>query len=547
MEHVVETGSGFGTRVAPFVVDRAKGRARIVALYGALLVIATFTFLGAQANDQFETATFTLVAQKAVAIPHQALRTREIAPGVDLAKRSAISSRRLLPMLLRFGQKLRPKPSPNTAALPAEPRVTTPDRRQEPRRIKVRDRSGRTVVARIHGGTGGETHVMLPDGQLGVPEELTFTDEPFRPATPSEVAEGLLAGPLAGFNLKTSSHYLVFYKSTPEFAEQSARVLEGLYACLVDAFRRKEVSVHESEFPLVAVIFGTEAEFRQFREVDPQIRAYYEIYTNRIYMFETSEQLEAAPEVAALRRPQTVAHEGTHQILQNIGIQPRLAAWPPWLIEGLAEYCATPVMTRKGTAWSFLGAVNAEHLATIRDLADPDAGQFLGQAPPIVMGRKPDQPLVEYVVTRTELTPTDYALSWAVTHYLAWKRLDDFMAYVKLMSQLQPLEPRTPEQQLAVFRAAFKTDLTRLDKDINKYLGRLKVANPLPFYTMVFEQRMPGDAIRRAAIVSQSPSVIRQWLDAVTTPRGEYPSFHVFEFETKTPAMSTADAFVRGQ
>ena len=57
----------------------------------------------------------------------------------------------------------------------------------------------------------------------------------------------------------------------------------------------------------------------------------------------------------ALRKPQTVAHEGAHQILANIGVQPRLSDWPLWLIEGFAEYCATPTRTKKGMAWDQAG------------------------------------------------------------------------------------------------------------------------------------------------------------------------------------------------
>ena len=39
-----------------------------------------------------------------------------------------------------------------------------------------------------------------------------------------------------------------------------------------------------------------------------------------------------------------------------------------------------------------------------------------------------------------------------MTHYLAFKRQDDFVAYLKAMSQIPPLEPRTPEDHLAEFR-----------------------------------------------------------------------------------------------
>ena len=226
--------------------------------------------------------------------------------------------------------------------------------------------------------------------------------------------------------------------------------------------------------------------------VDPAVQAYYEIYTNRIYFYQTPSDDEQAPEVAALRRPQTVAHEGTHQILQNIGIQPRLASWPPWLVEGLAEYCATPLTRSEGRTWSGLGVANAQHLATIRDLDDPLSGQVPGTPRPAHIGRPAGMPLVEYLVTKTELTPTDYALAWAMTHHLAMKRVDEFVDYLKTMSRMPPLEPRTPADHLAAFRTAFGPNLVKLDREIGTYLAKLKVADHLPYYSVVFQQRVPG-------------------------------------------------------
>ncbi len=432
------------------------------------------------------------------------------------------------------------KPAPLPAPQPEKPKP-------EARRVRLRDRSGRDVIARIHGGSGDDVHVMLPDGQLGVPNGLAFTDEKFVPATSAEVAADLIAGPFADYKLKTTAHYVIAYKSTDAFAEASARVLEDLYKSLFEAFKKRGFPVHETEFTLVAVIFKNEKDFRAFRKIDAMIRAYYEIYTNRIFFYETSERDEAAPEVAALRRPQTVAHEGTHQILSNIGIQPRLAAWPPWLIEGLAEYCASPVTTRKGTNWSVLGAVNTQHVATIKDLSDQLAFQTQAAPPTAHIGRAPGQPLVEYLVTKTDLTPTDYALCWALTHYLGMKRVDDFVAFLRTMSEMPPLELRTPEDHLKAFRTAFGADLQKLDREIDKYLGKLKVTNPLPYYAVMFQQRIPGNQVKRAAMVSQSPSMIRQWLEITTAPTGDTPDWQAVPFTTRTPAQAIAEAFVQGR
>jgi Protein of unknown function (DUF1570) len=425
--------------------------------------------------------------------------------------------------------------------------ATAPVAAPEPRRIRVRDRSGQTLIARVHGGPEDDLHVMLPDGQLAVPDGVAFTEEKFVPATAQEIAKALQVGPLSDFKLKTTAHYVIAYQSSDAFAEESAHVLENLYKGLIDAFKKRGFPVHESEFPLVAVIFKNENDFRAHRKIDPQIRAYYEIYSNRIYFYESSAADDAAPEVAALKRPQTVAHEGTHQILSNIGIHPRLAAWPPWLIEGLAEYCSAPVTTRKGTNWDGIGAVNTQHVVTIKDLADPLALQTQGAPPAAHIGRPPGQPLVEYLVTKTELNPTDYALCWALTHYLGMKREDAFVDFLKTMSQTPPLEKRTPDDHLNAFRAAFGSDLQKLDRDVDKYLSKLKVTNPLPYYAVMFQQRVPGNRFKRAAMVSQSPSLIRQWLETTTAPTGDVPVWEAFSFKTRNPAVVAAEAFVRGE
>jgi hypothetical protein len=393
----------------------------------------------------------------------------------------------------------------------------------------------------VHGQAEDRLSVLLPDGQLGFSRASAFTDEPFRPATAEEMLQELREGPFAGFKVRTTAHYLVFYQSTEAFAEASADLLEKLYKHLLESLRKRGFPVHEAEFPLVAVIFHTEREFRAHQKVDPEVQAYYEIFTNRIYFYQTSERDRNSPEVAALLKPQTVAHEGTHQILQNIGVHPRLASWPIWLVEGLAEYCSPPTMTKKGAAWGGLGLVNPMHMATIRDLEDPLSLQAQGQGTRRArVGRDPKTPLVEYLVTRTELSPTDYALAWALTHYLAQKRGNEFLTYLKTMSRMPPLEKRSPQDQLTAFRLAFGSDLARMDKAVAGYLAKLKGYDQLPYYAVMFQQPLASGMIHRAVIVSQSPSMIRQWLENMSTPNGGPPNWEVLPHPTRARALLTA-------
>ena len=235
-----------------------------------------------------------------------------------------------------------PSPEPTKAAVSAVP---TP---AALKRFKVRDEYGECFVARFHGQYEDKTALLLPDGQLGTPNRLIPTDEPFQPLTADQLESRLRKGPFAEYHVLKTSHYLIFYKSTLAFAQDSGRLLDDLYKGLMEAFRRNGFPVHDTEFPLVAVIFATESDFRAHKKVDPQVQAYYEFGTNRILFYQKSERDLIEPKLAALLKPQTVAHEGAHQILSNIGLQPRPCAWPPWLVEGLAEYCATTVNSKKG-------------------------------------------------------------------------------------------------------------------------------------------------------------------------------------------------------
>ena len=437
-----------------------------------------------------------------------------------------------------------PPPRPEGTPGPA-PALGPKGDSEEPRRLLVRDRKGRAIVAREYGMLKDRMAAILPDGQIGWPEGLVATADPFVPATMDEVRRSLLDDPeFTTFRVHQTGHYLVVYQCSEPFARASADLLEKLHDGLTGTLKKNGLPIAPMEFPLVAVIFRSEDDFRANRRVAPDVQACYEILSNRIFFYETSRRDQDSPEVSALRKPQTVAHEGTHQILHNVGIQPRLSDWPLWLVEGLAEYCSPPRWTKKGFEWAGLGQVNPIHLATIRDLDDPVPNQFQGEHREAIVARDRRTPLVEYLVTRKELTPTDYALSWALTHYLATQRLDDFVAYIKRMSRLRPFEEQTSKDQLATFREAFGGDLARLDGRVGKYLKNFKPTDALPHYAVIFEQPVGPVAIRRHFLVSQSPSVIRQWIESVTAPEGGPPHWRVFPHLTQKKALEAAEQWM---
>jgi hypothetical protein len=420
---------------------------------------------------------------------------------------------------------------------------------EQSKRFKIRDQFGQCVVVRLHGQYGNNTRVVLPDGQLGIPNRLVPTDEPFRPASAAELQAQLHDGPFAAFQLLKTEHYLIFYQSSLPFAQDSGRLLEDLYRGLLDAFRRNGIPVHDSEFPLVAVIFASERDFRAHKPVDSKVQAYYEFFTNRIFFFQRSERDKVEPKVAALLKPQTVAHEGAHQILSNIGVQPRLSAWPPWLIEGLAEYFATTTNTKKGIMWGGLGAISALNMATLRELDDP-LSIPLNRAEPRTFrtAGHGGGSRTESLLKKTELTPTDYAEAWALTHFLVHRRTSEFFKFLRAMSEVPPLEPRTPEDNLAEFRKYFGSDIGKqFDRKVDDYIRKLsqkKGYDPLPYYVVVLEQALGNGLLRRQVMYSQSPQVIDEWIKERSLAEGEF-NWQAYPFPTRASAVRAAEQWIR--
>lgn len=406
----------------------------------------------------------------------------------------------------------------------------------EPKRLLVVD-NGQPMVCRELGEADGKLMVLLPSGEVGWVDGRSYTEKPFKPSTMDEMREALREGPYRNFQVRQTPHYLVFYRCTERFSADSANLLETLYQGLSKKLAENGIEVHDAEFPMVAVIYDTERAFRQANRVASDVQAYYHLLSNRIYFYETSSRDETSPEVSAIRKPQTIAHEGTHQILQNIGVQPRMTKWPLWLVEGLAEYWA-PTVTRKGAVWAGGGHVNALHMATIRDMEDQELWRrSRGFGNPRI--RDIHSPIVSYIVPRTDLSPTDYAIAWALTHYLATRRTNDFIDYLKTMSRMAPGQEPTPKDHLKMFREAFGDDLAKIDKAIYQHVGKLKY-DPVPYYAVMCEREEGPGLVTKASLVSQSPTTIRQWLDGMQA-EGLPVRWQAVEFPNKTPALQAAD------
>jgi len=113
------------------------------------------------------------------------------------------------------------------------------------------------------------------------------------------------------------------------------------------------------------------------------------------------------------------------------------------------------------------------------------------------------------------------------------------------MSQMKPLEKRSTEDHLAAFRKAFGGDLKKMDKAIAVHLSKLKY-DQLPYFAVIFEQPVGVQRLRRMAMVSQSPSMIQQWLEGCVSPNGGQPRWDVFPQPNRGSAKFMIQQWING-
>ncbi len=330
------------------------------------------------------------------------------------------------------------------------------------RRIVTLDDRGQEVVGRVHVEVAGAYIVMLPDGRLvaRTKGEARPDDKAFVPATTDQIARQLTSSALRDFRVKKGRRYLFIYNCSEPFAESTSRIMETMYPGMIGYLRTLGLKPSEPEVPLVVIMFRTKDEFQKFRQVPAGMVAYYNVVENHILMYEQAGLTPAKPELAMRQKISMIAHENVHQILHNVGVQQRLAVWPQWFAEGVAEFFA-PTEVDERMQWKGAGQVN--------DLRMYELERYL-------KARRSDAPageMIDHTVRAARLSSTGYSTAWALVHYLARYERNRFSRYFRAMSETLPLTGAvdiatsgTVASNKRRFTEFFGDDLASLEKQL---------------------------------------------------------------------------------
>ncbi len=393
----------------------------------------------------------------------------------------ALSSLVLLEIQPTFAQKTVLQPEATAPAPRIDPRffgLNIPQGEIRPggnKRVVTTDEAGKAIVALLHARVGKNGIVMLPDGKLvsRTPAEASATQRPFVPLSHDETARALqLDKQLARLTLRETKHYVFLYNTSPEFADMTRRILETLLPGVMGYLKNMTLEVHEPILPLVVIMFRTRQEYQNFQRMPAGVVAYYNTVSNHVVMTEETSIEKLKQELGLQQSISTIAHEGVHQILHNVGVQQRLSVWPMWASEGFAEYLS-PTSFGKRMRWKGAGKVNDLRMFEIeRYRKGRPAGTEAGQ-------------LVEHTVGAARLSSTGYATAWALTYHLARAQKKSYATYIRNLSEIGPLQGSIQSDKASMiaenkrlFARHFGSDFAKIEASVLKRLDYLPYNDP---------------------------------------------------------------------
>ncbi|HEV3004578.1 MAG TPA: DUF1570 domain-containing protein, partial [Pirellulales bacterium] len=419
---------------------------------------------------------------------------------------------------------------------PADFGLNVPDASPKPgggRRVLVKSTGDELVVGKVLVEAGDAFVVIMPDGRLtSVPQhEATVTDRPFKAVAFDELGRQLTDTKFVGFKTHKTKRYLYVYNSSRQFFEATRNILETMYPSLFGYCRRKKIPVRDPDVPLVVIMFRTQDEFEKYHPMPEGVLAYYSGVSNHVVLYEQSKLLEVAPELAFKQAISTIAHEGVHQVLHNIGVQQRLSRWPMWISEGLPEYFA-PTQIGAKIKWKGVGFPNDLRMKSLETLIKEGKGS---------------QELVRPAVEADRLDATGYASAWALTHFLAERRREKFVSFLVDVSKYQPLEKHTPDENQALFAKYFGRDFAEFDTELVKHLSKLDYVDPILNQTHYVAMMQIGRG-RKGYLVTTSPTAVEKWqqeeLAKLSANLQSQVSFNIQPFPNRDTALAFAKTWL---
>lgn len=266
----------------------------------------------------------------------------------------------------------------------------------------------------------------------------------------------------AAFEVSGTGQFLVVHPAGQR--DRWAERFEQLYRQMIHYFRARGFKVHSPEFPLVAVVFPTQDAYLGYAnehdiQLGPSTLGFYDPKSNRIHMYDVTAQ--RAHEDDWQTNAETIIHEAAHQTAYNIGIHPRCAYPPRWLVEGIGTMFEAPGVYNSGLYTNQGDRINKSQLEVYR---------------------RAIKQISTYDLLASQILSDDlfqqngsvaYAHAWALTFYLVEHDSQRYARYLQLTHSRPAFAEYSREERFRDFVSIFGSDLKMLDARMQRFLSEL--------------------------------------------------------------------------
>jgi hypothetical protein len=332
-----------------------------------------------------------------------------------------------------------------------------------------------TMEALVHGqhveGTplawsAAKVFLLTRDGALtefapGEAQNYHKSSQSFLPYPPS-MLRGMLQqefGPQ--FEVTGTGHFLVVH---PKGQSQWADRFEQLYRSCVMYFAVRGFKLTDPQFPLVAIVFPTQDDFRHYAAKDTVpagagLLGYYSPLTNRVALFDIGDG--RANNAQWQQNYATVLHEASHQTAFNTGVHSRWSPPPRWVAEGLGTMFEARGVADSRTYTSQQDRINRSRLNDFKTLMPKHKPEALAEM--INSDRQFDADPI-----------SAYAQAWAFTFFLVEEMPREYARYLEKTATRAPFTLYTSAQRLKDFTDVFGENLALLDAHFLRFIAGLK-------------------------------------------------------------------------
>jgi hypothetical protein len=264
------------------------------------------------------------------------------------------------------------------------------------------------------------------------------------------------------FDVSATRHYLVVHPKGER--DQWANRFEDLYKRFEHYFRVRGFKLTEPPYPLVAVVFRDEAEYRRHAAasgtpVHPDSLGHYALASNRVSLFDVT---SGAGGENWSENASTIIHEATHQTAHNVGVHDRFTAAPRWLVEGLATMFEARGVWNRQYDNSQSDRVNQYQLNAFRTYA---------------AARRRPGALSELIASddafRSDIHGA-YAEAWALSFYLCETQPRLYAAYLAKTANRPLFADYTPAERMADFQDIFGNEMKIFESKLLRYMDEVR-------------------------------------------------------------------------